>query len=81
MKVNISEKHSFGDNYLIWRTIYIDNADCTRAADIEISHYVDGSQDPYYSVTLYKGSRTTIHDIKIGEWRKAKKLALAWVED
>lgn len=79
MKVSITKKHSLGD-YLIWRTVCIDNADCTRAADIEISHYVDGSQDPYYSVTLYKDDKTTIHDIKINEWRKAKKLALAWVE-
>lgn len=79
MKVSISEKHSFGDNYLIWRTICIDNDDCTRAADIELNHYPE-SAERCYSVSLYKGSATTINNIEIDEWRKAKQLALAWVE-
>lgn len=79
MKVSITKKHNFGDNYLIWRTICIDNDDCTRAADIELNHYPE-SAEKHYNVSLYKGSATTICNIKIDEWRKAKQLALAWVE-
>lgn len=79
MKISISEKHSFDNNYLIWRTICIDSDDCTRGADIELNHYPE-SAERHYNVSLYKGSATTISNIKIEEWHKAKKLALAWVE-
>ena len=78
MKVSISKKHNFGDNYLIWRTICIDSDDCTRAADIEISHYLEYAERRY-TVTLYKISGK-LDNIEIDSWQKAKKLALFWVE-
>ena len=79
MKVSISEKHSFGDNYLIWRAICIDNDDCTRAADIELNHYPEAAERQYV-VTLYKIGGKTVNNIEIASWQKAKKLALLWVE-
>lgn len=79
MKVSITKRHALDDNYLIWRTICIDNDDCTRAADIELNHYPESAKR-CYSVSLYKGSTTAITNIEIDEWRKAKQLALAWVE-
>ena len=79
MKVSISKKHNFGDNYLIWRTICIDNDDCTRAADIEISHYLEDAERRY-AVTLYKIGGKRLDSIEIDSWQKAKNLALLWVE-
>ena len=79
MKVSILEKHDFGNNYLIWRTIGIDSDDCTRAANIEINHYPEVAERQYI-VTLYKIGGKTLNNIEIDSWQKAKNLALLWVE-
>ena len=78
MKVSISEKHNTG-NYFIWRSICIDNDDCTRAADIVISHPLEAAER-HYAVTLYKIGGKTLSNIEIDSWQKAKNLALLWVE-
>lgn len=79
MKVSITKKRDFGNNYLIWRTICIDSDDGTRAADIEINHYPEAAER-HYAVTLYKIGGKAVSNIKIDSWQKAKKLALLWAE-
>ena len=78
MKVSITKKHSLG-NYLVRWIICIDNADCTRAADIEVNPYLEAAGRQYL-VTLYRADGKTLNNVAIASWREAKKLALLWVE-
>ena len=78
MTVSITKKNNYG-SYSLRRTICIDSDDCSRAADIEISHY-PRIAERQYAVTLYKADGKTLDNIEIASWQEAKKLALLWVE-
>ena len=78
MKVSVTKKHSLG-NYLVRWTFCIDNADGTRAADIEINPYLEAAGRQSV-VTLYRADGKALSNLAIASWQEAKKLALLWVE-
>lgn len=84
MKIKLSDKSHLSSAFLVggllFRTIFIDSEDGTRAADIELIHCVRSDLDRYFNVTLYKDGAIAVRDIQINSWQKAKKLALLWVE-
>ena len=65
---------------VVFQTLFLDSDSGMRSANIEIWFDII-EPGLHWTVSLYKLSGTRIDNIRLESWRKAKTLALAWLDE